>query len=505
MYLSIRAVALSLFVFASPLSSFLAKENNVTPPKIQREFRAAWVATVANIDWPSQKGLPVAQQKEELIAILDKSKALNLNALVFQVRPACDALYDSKFEPWSEYITGKMGQAPEPFYDPLEFIVEEAHKRGIELHAWVNPYRARHTSALSEVSDDHVTKARPELAVRYGKYMWLDPGLKEVQDYSVQVIMDIVARYDIDGMHLDDYFYPYREKNSDGEDIEFPDEASWMAFVSDGGAISREDWRRENVNTFLQRLYQEIKSTKPWVKFGISPFGIWQPGFPEEITGMNAFEQIYCDSRKWWNEGTCDYIAPQLYWKISSEGQSYPALLRWWASENKQKRHLWPGNFTSRIVSGEPADDKQWRPDEIVNQVKLTQMEPVADGNIHFSMKPLMENRAGIGDALRQEAYQQPALVPASPWLNSAAPAQPALATKRDTKRVTAAWTGSKDVWQWAVQKRINGEWHVEILPAEQTSLVVSSGDTAELPDAIAVTAVSRVGVASKTSVSILD
>jgi uncharacterized lipoprotein YddW (UPF0748 family) len=262
----------------------------------------------------------------------------------------------------------------------------------------VNPYRARHPSSKSEISEQHVSKANPTMAVKYGKHIWLDPGQKAVQDYSLKVIMDIVKRYDVDGIHMDDYFYPYREKNSEGEEVDFPDEPSWMEFVGEGGLISRDDWRRENVNSLIQRTYKAIKAEKQWVKFGVSPFGIWQPGFPQQIQGFNAYEQIYCDSKKWLNEGWLDYVAPQLYWKIEAPAQSYPVLLQWWVDQNTHGRHIWVGNFTSRV-------NDQWEPEEIVNQVKATREQQGASGNIHFSMKPLLQNRGNLTDELAKTVY----------------------------------------------------------------------------------------------------
>src|SRR5205807_10205694 len=236
--------------------------SNIVPPKPLREFRGAWVASVANIDWPSRKDLSTAEQKTELLAILDRAQRLKLNTIILQVRPACDALYSSQIEPWSEYLTGTMGKPPEPFYDPLAFAIEEAHKRGLELHAWFNPYRARLLAAKSPVSATHISKTHPQLVRHYGKLLWLDPGEKDVQDYSLNVVMDVVNRYDIDGVHFDDYFYPYKEADASGNDLDFPDDASWQRFGA-GGKLSRDDWRRENVNTFIQRVYRSIKTAKP--------------------------------------------------------------------------------------------------------------------------------------------------------------------------------------------------------------------------------------------------
>src|SRR5215510_6533664 len=195
--------------------------SQVRPPAPPREFRGLWIATVKALDWPSRPGLPSQQQKAELIALLEQAKRVRLNAVFFQVRPACDALYPSKLEPWSEYLTGTMGKAPEPFYDPLAFAIEEAHRRGLELHAWFNPYRALHTNAKSPPSANHISKTKPHLVQRYGGYLWLDPGEKEVQDYSLSVVMDVVKRYDVDGIHFDDYFYPYPVEGRDGKDASF--------------------------------------------------------------------------------------------------------------------------------------------------------------------------------------------------------------------------------------------------------------------------------------------
>jgi uncharacterized lipoprotein YddW (UPF0748 family) len=312
------------------------QECSIKPPIPMREFRAAWVATVANIDWPSRKGLTTAEQKAELLAIVERAAQLKLNAIVFQVRPACDALYASEIEPWSEFLTGTMGKAPEPYYDPLAYVIDEAHKRGIELHAWFNPYRAGHPSAKSPVSARHVTRTHPELVRHYGKQLWLDPGEKEVQEYSLSVVMDVVRRYDVDGVHFDDYFYPYKEIDRSGNEMEFPDEASWKRFGA-GGKLERDDWRRENVNAFVEKVYASIKATKPWVKFGISPFGIWKPENPPQIKGFDAYSKLYADSRKWLMKGWVDYFAPQLYWSIASEEQSFPVLLKWWSQQNSKR------------------------------------------------------------------------------------------------------------------------------------------------------------------------
>ncbi|HTD88142.1 MAG TPA: family 10 glycosylhydrolase, partial [Candidatus Binatia bacterium] len=380
-----------------------SSSSSANPPPPLREYRAAWIATVANIDWPSRKDLTTSEQKAELIAMLDRAQRLKLNAIIFQVRPACDAMYASAIEPWSEYLTGTMGKAPEPYYDPLTFAVEEAHKRGLELHAWFNPFRARIMAAQSPVAASHISKARPQLVRHYGKYLWLDPGEKAVQDYSVSVIMDVVKRYDIDGIHFDDYFYPYKEKDEAGRTLDFPDDPSWQRNGA-GGKLSRDDWRRENVNAFIERIYRSIKAVKPEVKFGISPFGIWRPKNPPQIQGYDAYASLYADSRKWLQRGWVDYFAPQLYWAIDPPEQSFPLLLKWWAQQNAKGRLLIPGLDSTKT-------SRRWKPEEIVNQIRLTRQQTGVSGHIHWNMKSLMRNSA-FYEALERQVYQQPALVP---------------------------------------------------------------------------------------------
>src|SRR5215213_9399003 len=259
----VRRSTLAVILFALALAARPAIAQTDAPP-VQREFRGAWVASVANIDWPSRPDLSTWEQQAELIGILNRCVALNFNAVILQVRPAADALYESPYEPWSAYLTGVEGRAPEPYYDPLTFAVAEAHKRGLELHAWFNPYRARHASAKSEAPKDHLTKARPDLAKPYGTHSWMNPTNAAVQDHSLAVILDVVKRYDIDGIHIDDYFYPYKEKGADDRIIAFPDDDTWEAYQKAGGKLSRDDWRRDAVNTFVKRMYDETKKVKPW-------------------------------------------------------------------------------------------------------------------------------------------------------------------------------------------------------------------------------------------------
>ena len=460
------------------------RESRASAPAISREFRGVWVATVGNIDWPSTNSLTTEQQKSELVAIMDKAARLKLNVLIFQVRPACDALYSSTLEPWSEYLTGAMGKAPDPYYDPLSFAIEEAHKRGLELHAWFNPYRARHSNAKSPVSPTHISKTRPQLVRNYGYSLWLDPGEKDVQEYSLSVVMDVVRRYDVDGIHFDDYFYPYKVKGASGADLAFPDEPSWKRYGSPG-RLDRDDWRRENVNQFIQRAYKSIKAAKPWVKFGVSPFGIWRPGNPPQIRGFDAFEDLYADSKKWLAAGWVDYFAPQLYWSIDAPQQSFPVLLNWWHGQNSKQRILAPGLDDTKTM-------RQWSPDEIVNQIALTRKTSGADGQIHWNMKSLLRN-AELGRALADKGYGDPALVPPCPWLSRKSPVKPRISANVDGARLNLRWeTGEQGAENsvWVLSMKRGTSWKTEILPSQRHSMTVDG----PLPDLVAIRCANRYG-----------
>jgi uncharacterized lipoprotein YddW (UPF0748 family) len=435
------------------------------PPRVAREFRGVWIASVDNIDWPSRPGLSPDSVKRELITLLDHARRSGLNAVILQVRPAGDALYASELEPWSEYLTGRQGVAPKPWWDPLKFAVEEAHRRGLELHAWFNPYRARHSSAKSLVSRSHISARRPALVRTYGRQKWMDPGEAAVREHTVKVILDVVKRYDIDGVHIDDYLYPYKERDRRGRTIDFPDSVTYARYRAAGGILARDDWRRENVDRLVEQLYTEIRATKPWVKFGISPFGIWRPGFPEQVVGFDAYAELYADARKWLREGWVDYLAPQLYWPVSAPAQPYDALLRWWAEQNAYGRHLWPGNYASKVAE---RSRTAWRAAEIVDQVAVTRAEAGASGNIHFSAKVFAENRDSLASRLVAQVYAEPALVPPSPWMAVPPAGEPTITVKRAAGgRLTASLTpaaGEVPRW-WLVQVRgRDGAWSSTLL-----------------------------------------
>jgi uncharacterized lipoprotein YddW (UPF0748 family) len=434
----------------------------------------------------------VEQQKAELLAILNTAAKLNLNAIVLQVRPACDALYESRIEPWSAYLTGTMGRPPAPFYDPLEFAVTEAHRRGLELHAWFNPYRAGLLASKSPVAPNHISRTHPKLVHKYGKYLWLEPGDKEAQNYSAKVVMDVVNRYDIDGVHFDDYFYPYKEQDAQGRAMDFPDDAAWKRYRAGGGQMSRGDWRRENINTFVHHIYNSIKSAKPWVKFGIAPFGIWQPGHPAQIKGFDAYDVLNCDSRKWLVNGWLDYCSPQLYWPIDQTEQSFPVLLKWWTEQNPMHRNLWPGIDSEKAGAPRKRGNGTLSAEEFVNEIRITRDQCYAvAGVIHWNMKSLMQDRGGLATALRNGLYAEPALVPPSPWLDWRFPEQPKLRVDGEG-RIKWETAHLEKVSSWVLQTKEEGRWHTRIFSGAARSAVLSGS-----PEVICIREVDRCNVAS--------
>ncbi len=435
----------------------------------RREFRGAWVASVWNIDFPSSAHLPTSQQQAELIALLERLQALNFNAVILQVRPEGDALYASSLEPWSAWLTGVQGRAPEPFYDPLELAIAAGHQRGLEVHAWFNPYRARSRGTAIAQAPSHITNTHPQAVYRYGTQLWMDPGLPIVQERTVNAILDVVRRYDIDGVHLDDYFYPYPIA-----DQPFPDQATYNAYRQRGGRLSLEDWRRDNVNQLVQRLAQSIKAIKPHVRFGISPFGIYRPGQPPGIQGLDQYNQLYADPKQWLAAAWVDYIAPQLYWPIDPPAQSYRSLLNWWLDQNPQMRHIYTGNNISNL------NGKAWTISEFEQQVTLSRSweTRLSLGNIFYSLKTLRDNQDGIATALRAQFYQQPALPPVMQWLSTVA-APPPLQVMRqgDTIQWQADRQAATTIRGWTLYQQQGTTWELmQILPATATTVRVNPG-----------------------------
>lgn len=472
---------------------------NVQPPSVPRQLRAAWVATVDNIDWPSKRGLSEDQQKAELVHILDKAVALHLNTIMLQVRPACDALYSSAFEPWSVYLTGHQGQ--DPGYDPLALAIQEAHKRGLQLHAWFNPFRAYHPSARGPLAPNHVAILHPEWTRHYGDMLWLDPGDPKARAYSLSVILDVVRRYDIDGVVIDDYFYPYPISDGSGNEVPFPDLQTYRRYRQQGGSLDLADWRRQNINRFIEEMYTSVKAMKPWVLVGVSPFGIWRPHNPPEIKGFDAYNEISCDSRLWLQKGWLDYLSPQLYWPIEKKAQCYTALLQWWTEQNQAQRYIWPSLYTGRVGEG------AWPPSEIVRQIEIAAQQHLTDGCVQFSMKTLMANTA-LNNALLKGPYALMALVPACPWLGGEAPAQPQveLEIAQDDTGLKLTWhlpasSQKANVRLWVVQSRVQGQWQTQLLPKDSCSLSLDAANSQSLPDVVAISAVNNYQLLSKPTI----
>tara|TARA_R110001599_G_scaffold69410_3_gene195369 strand:- start:141191 stop:142726 length:1536 start_codon:yes stop_codon:yes gene_type:complete len=485
------------------------KSTPPTHPEIQREFRAAWVATVDNINWPSSPGLPVTVQQEEALEILDLLADNNFNAVIFQVRPQADALYESELEPWSYYLTGEQGESPFPYYDPLEFWIDEAHKRGLELHVWLNPYRAHHPKG-GIVSDNSLVNTKSHLVVELKNgYWWFDPSLKETQDHGIDVVMDIVKRYDIDGVHFDDYFYPYPSYNNDED---FPDDKSWNEYVENGGDISRGDWRRNSVNQFIEKIYTSIKKEKPFVKFGLSPFGIWRPGHPSSIQGFDQYDVLYADAKLWLNEGWIDYFSPQLYWPVNQVEQSFPVLLGWWNEQNYKNRHVWPGVSIGRFQGEKQAD-------EVLNNIMITRgMNPEAPGLVHWSVAPLIGNDS-LQAELKTKPYREKAVVPSLSWLKQKTPELPDVEYDFSEESVAVSINKAEaEISNWIVYYKYDDTWSERILNRKRKQLILpytievqsESVDSLNAPQIsllqeIQVTYIDRFGFESKASIRNLD
>jgi uncharacterized lipoprotein YddW (UPF0748 family) len=373
----------------------------------KREFRAVWVATVVNIDWPDYYNDSVAKQKQDLIDLMGNMKRCGMNAIIFQVRPECDALYKSSYEPWSYWLTGEQGKAPSPYYDPLEFAIEEAHKRSMELHAWFNPYRAERSEGRFTLDEDHVVNQHPDWILDFGSLKLLDPGLPMCRDYVTDVIMDVVHNYDIDGVHFDDYFYPYEGTTNE-------DALTFTEFSR--GFTNIGDWRRDNVNLLVTQVFDSIKSVKSHVKFGISPFGIWKNGVPQGIIGLDAYNVIYCDAVAWLNRRIIDYLTPQIYWEIGGN-QDYSKLMPWWAAQTDD-RHIYPGHAAYKL-------DDWARPSEMPNQIRLNRQTDDVLGSVYFSAQQIVANHFGFRDSLRDDLYRTPAIIPSMSWLDSIPPNPP--------------------------------------------------------------------------------
>lgn len=433
-----------------------------------REVRGTWIATVSRLNWPSSTS--AAAQRAELISILDAAQRAGINTIFFQVRPEADAVYRSELEPWSRYLTGTQGG--DPGYDPLEFAIEECHRRGLELHAWLNPYRAR-AGNVGASAPNHVINRIPQAVVTYGNLRWLDPGHPAAFDHTLAVIEDLLARYDLDGLHFDDYFYPYPQSG-----VTFDDNATYAAY---GGGMSRADWRRDNVNRMVRAVSEAVRTRRPDVRWGISPFGIYRPGMPEGVVGLDQYAVLYADPLRWMEEGWVEYIAPQLYWATTSSGQPYRSLLAWWdARAADAGRTLLVGN------SGD-------------NQFSLAEyraeMDAVRDdarqatrGAIWWSVRAIGNGSSGLASMLANEYYDRPAATPPLADASGEPPAPPTLEVNEGTVRITAP---AERMRSWAVYRQDGDAWVLDrLVPAATT--------TFDLPDGTwAISAIDRSGLES--------
>ncbi len=390
---------------ATGFSIFLLVFSNKTVAQAKPEFRGVWVATVDNIDWPTQGNYDTELQKAEFIKVLDMHQRNGMNAMIVQIRPCTDAFYPSPYEPWSQWLTGIQGQPPSPYYDPLQFMIEETHKRNMVFHAWMNPYRAEFTIGRTVLSPTHITRLHPEWFLTYGDKRYFDPGNKDVQKYVTAIVKDVVSRYAVDAIHFDDYFYPYPI-----EGRQFPDEAS---FRLNGNGLSRNDWRRSNTDSIIAMLHQVIKSENKKCLFGISPFGVWRNEDRDPINGsktngaLSNYDDIYADILLWLKNGWIDYVAPQLYWEFGHRRAPYEVLLNWW-SKHTYGKHLYIGLGIYRANSSAAWHDHK----QIPRQIEALRNTPNVQGMAFFSSKTFENNPNGWSDSLRLNYFKEAAPVP---------------------------------------------------------------------------------------------
>jgi uncharacterized lipoprotein YddW (UPF0748 family) len=395
------------------ITSFLCCILNIIIAQPKRELRGAWVATVSNIDWPSSASLTSAQQQAEITSILNDQKSTGINAIYLQVRGECDAIYPSTIEPWSRIFGTNT-----PNYDPLQFWIDECRKRGMEFHAWFNPYRAA-TSSNNTYASNHITNTRPDLILAQGTLRVLDPGKPDSWNFAIKVFMDVLRRYDVDGIHFDDYFYPYPPSSGSA----YNDDATFAAMPR--GFTDKLAWRRNNIDTLIRQVYDSVKLVKPWVKFGVSPFGIWRNQASSTqgsaTSGLQSYDAIHADTRSWLQKQWVDYMMPQVYWSIGFSPANYAVLVPWWSS-NANGRHIYIGQAAYKVNNG--GTDANWiSGSQIPSQIRLHR--PIANvfGSNFFSTKNVNQNPLGMRDSLRNDFFKIPCLLPTMPWRDNVVPA----------------------------------------------------------------------------------
>ncbi len=416
-FVLVASLFCNIAVFASE-NSFVTQYKKEARIQQKYEFRGTWVSTVTNIDWPSTSNKTSEQQKQEFLEIVKQSKSMNLNALIVQVRPSADAFYNSAITPWSKYLTGEQGKAPNPYYDPLEFMINATHENNMEFHAWFNPFRVSMDSDLTKLAKNNVAKIHPEWIVNYSGKLFLNPAIPEARKYVIDSVVEVVKNYDIDAVHFDDYFYPSPVKG-----VEFKDDAQYELYGK--GFSNKADWRRNNINIFIKDVGDAIKKEKKYVKFGISPAGVWRNN-TLDATGSNTkaggtnYDELFADTRTWIKNGWIDYIMPQIYWEFSLKAAPYENVLNFWVNEMKLNPnvHLYIGHAAYKINT-----TNEWKnPAQLTAQIKYNQKFEAIKGSAFFSIKHLIANKLNIKDNFKNEIYKYPAFVPPMTWIDSTAP-----------------------------------------------------------------------------------
>lgn len=463
----------------------------------KEEFRGAWIHTVHQPQYSRQS---TDQNKAYLTSLLDSLQMTGVNAIVFQVRPCADAFYDSKFEPWSKFLSGENGKAPSPAWDPLQFMIDESHKRGMELHAWLNPYRVT-TSAKDVLPADHRVYKEPWRFVTFNGATYFDPGLPENREFICNVVSDIISRYDVDAIHMDDYFYPYPVAGQ-----KFPDDASYKKY---GKGLSLDDWRRENVNLLIKDIHGTIAQTKPWVRFGISPFGIWRNESSDprgsKTNGLQNYDDLYADVLLWTKEGWVDYMLPQLYWTLENKRASSLELAGWW-DKNANGRHMYFGQdvgATMKTPDLEPSTEKS----QLRHKVELSRELKNVQGNCWWPGYSITRNYLGVADSLANDLQSTIALVPSYPWINSK---KPEAVTGVNIKNGVVSWKGrptnnsAEDVIQYVVYKSSTSDQNAIENPENIIAVTRETSfklpETVEKGSIIFVTALDRVNNESPAS-----
>ena len=429
--MNLRKLSLLLALF---LATGVGAQIQQQTPYPKREFRGAWIQAVNG----QFRGIPTEKLKQTLIDQLNSLQGAGINAIIFQVRPEADALYASQLEPWSRFLTGVQGQAPSPYWDPMQFMIDECHKRGMEFHAWINPYRVK-TSLKSELSPNHLYNIHPEWFVTYNNQLFFDPALPESRRHICMVVADIVSRYDVDAIHMDDYFYPYPAKGMD-----FPDDASFARYG--GGFTNRADWRRSNVNILIQKIHETIRGLKPWVKFGISPFGIYRneknDPLGSKTNGLQNYDDLYADVLLWARNGWVDYNIPQIYWQIGHPAADYETLVKWWA-KNTENRPLFIGQSVMNTIQN--ADPKNPSMNQLPRKMALERAYQTIGGSCQWPASAVVENAGKYRDALVQEYHKYPALVPVFDFMDDKAPGK--------VRKVKKVWTEDGYMLFWTPPK----------------------------------------------------